>query len=425
MGSLTRLAPLHRIDKCRSCGSDNLASVIAFGETPIADRLVPASYSEEEYVAPLTLLHCTECGLCQIAETVDPAVLFGKDYPYYSSVSPALLAHFKGSADAILDRYNLGADDLVVEPASNDGYMLENFQKAGVQTLGIDPAAGPVSVAREKGIETIHDFFTLDLAKELAVSGKRASVVLANNVLAHVPNPGEFVEGIAVLLRDDGVAVFEFPYLVDLVEKRAFDTIYHQHLLYLSATSVSALFEKNGLYLNDVERTTVHGGSLRVTASKGAGASQAVVDMLQSEADAGLLSADYYDAFCAGLEGMRTETRAAIEQCRANGKRIIGYGAAAKATTLLHYFGITKSNIDCIVDKSTWKQGLEMPVVRIPIVSPDHLDTVHPDVVLILAWNFAREIAAENTAVSDAGGVFLVPVPSLREVSVNDAGASL
>lgn len=424
MGSVTRLVPQQIIDVCRSCESGQLAPIVHFGETPIADRLVPPSYADAEYVASLTLLHCTQCGLCQIGETVDPKILFSKDYPYYSSVSPALLAHFKASADAIIARYDLGEDDLVIEPASNDGYMLENFRAAGVPTLGIDPAAGPVSIAREKGIETIHDFFTLALARQLAADGTRASVVLANNVLAHVPNPGEFVEGIATILKDDGVAVFEFPYLVDLVEKRAFDTIYHQHLLYLSATSVSALFEKNGLFLNDVERTTVHGGSLRVTASKSASASRAVEDMLQHEAAAGLTNAAYFDDFCAGLEGMRRDTRNEIDRCRREGRKIIGYGAAAKATTLLHYFGITKADLECIVDKSTWKQGLEMPVVRIPIVSPDEVGTIAPDVILILAWNFAREIAADNTAFSDAGGVFLVPVPELREVSLVDAGTS-
>jgi SAM-dependent methyltransferase len=425
MGGLTRLAPLQVIDACRSCGSKDLSSIIAFGETPIADRIVAPTHVDAEYVAPLTLLQCAGCGLCQIAETVDPAVLFGKEYPYYSSVSPALLAYFKRSAEAIVHRYKLGLDDLVIEPASNDGYMLENFRNAGVQTLGIDPAAGPVSVAREKGIETINDFFTLELAKELVAGGKQAKVVIANNVLAHVPDPAGFIQGIATLLTDDGVAVVEFPYLVDLVDKRAFDTIYHQHLLYFTATSVSALLERNGLYLNDVERTAVHGGSLRITASKHAGISQTLEDLLKTEDAAGLSKARYFDAFCADIEEMRAETRAAIDAYRAAGKTVMGYGAAAKATTLLHHFGLTHSDIECIVDKSTWKQGLEMPVVRIPIVGAEQLEVRNPAVVVILAWNFAREIVAENPAYSEAGGVFLVPVPKLREVSVADAGASL
>jgi hypothetical protein len=421
---VTILAPLKNARACRSCGSTDLAEIIPFGDAPIADRLVAPDDRAEEYVAPLTLIHCNGCALCQIRETVAPRVLFGPDYPYYSSVSQALMRHFGDSARAIIARRGLGPDDLVVEAASNDGYMLRVFHEAGIPVLGIDPADGPVGVARKHGIETVHDFFTAALAQRIAAEGRKASVFLANNVLAHVEDVNDFVSGVATLLADDGMAVIEAPYLIDLVDTGAFDTIYHQHLLYLSLTALVPLFARHGLHLNDVERTWVHGGSLRLFITREPGQSERLLSHLAAEEERKVRTAAFYQPFVERIARMRHETRAAISRLKQTGARVAGYGAAAKATTLLHYFGLDRGDLDFIVDKSPWKQGLAMPVTRIPILPPAALATERPEAVLLLAWNFADEIISENAAYLEAGGRFIVPVPRLREVVQSTAEAA-
>lgn len=414
---MTVAPPLEITDRCRSCGNSDLAEVIAFGAAPIADRLMRPGDTAPEYAAPLTLLHCNGCALCQIRETVAPRILFGPDYPYYSSVSASLQRHFSDSAKAILDRHGLGPEDLVFEAASNDGYMLRTFREAGIPVLGVDPADGPVAVARENGIETIHDFFTAALARRLSGEGRAARVFLANNVLAHVADVNDFVAGIATLLAEDGVAVIEAPYLIDLIDGGAFDTIYHQHLLYLSVTALVPLFARHGLNLNDVERTWIHGGSLRLFVGRQKGQSARMQEFLAEEAARGVGSVEIYSGFLSRIASMRAETRAAVTRLKAAGKRIAGYGAAAKATTLLHYFGLGRDDLAYIVDKSRWKQGLEMPVTRVPIVAPEALGASPPEAVLLLAWNFADEIISENASYLESGGRFLVPVPKFREVA--------
>ena len=416
---------LHRVKHCRSCGSANLVDLISFGETPIADRLMSPGDGGPEIVAPLTLTHCLDCALCQIRETLPPEALFPANYPYYSSVSPALVAHFQKSADTLATDLGLGADQLVVEAASNDGYMLQMFREHGIATLGIDPAEGPVQVARDRGIETIHEFFGADLARDLASQGRQADLFLANNVLAHVADTNDFVAGIADILAPKGVAVIEAPYLLDLVGHGAFDTIYHQHLLYFSLTALVPLFARHGLHLNDAERTKVHGGSLRLFISRAPDTSVRLKDLLGEERRRDVASVEFYDRFLSRIAGMRRETMKAISALKLEGRRIAGYGAAAKATTLLHYFGLGPGDIDFIIDKSPWKQGLEMPGTRIPIVAPERLQSDRPDAILILAWNFANEIVAENQSYAQSGGRFLVPVPEFREVTGELAGVSL
>ncbi len=417
---MTALPPLVAAERCRSCGSDDLAEVIAFGRSPIADRLVRPDDGAEEFAAPLTLLHCNACALCQIRETVAPRVLFGPEYPYFSSVSPALQRHFADSARALIARLGLGPRDLVVEAASNDGYMLRVFHEAGIPVLGIDPADGPVAVARERGVETLHDFFTADCARRLAAKGRRARLFLANNVLAHVADVNDFVAGIALMLEADGMAVIEAPWLLDLVDSGAFDTIYHQHLLYLSLTALAPLFARHGLHLNDAERVWIHGGSLRLFISRTPGRSARLEGLLAREAARGVAGTGFYRDFTARIERLRRETRAALARLRAQGAVVAGYGAAAKATTLLHHFGLGPDDIAFIVDKSPWKQGLAMPVTGIPVLPPAALPERRPDAVLLLAWNFADEIITENAEYLDAGGRFLVPVPEFREIARND-----
>lgn len=422
---MRRIAPHVAIDACRSCGSSALTPVIAFGETPLADGLTRPDDATPEYVAPLTLLQCRSCGLCQIRETVEPSILFGADYPYYSSVSPALLKHFRDSAAEIMERRGLGAGSLVVEAASNDGYMLQPFAEAGVDVLGIDPAPGPAAEARRKGIDTLGAFFNARLAAELAAEGRRADVFLANNVLAHVADTRDFVAGIETLLAPDGIAVLEFPYLGDLVAHRAFDTIYHQHLLYLTARAACDLFEGVGLSVNDAKRLKVHGGSLRIRVSRWPGRTERLQRLLADEDRRGMGTPAYFRDFIDDMAKMKVGTRDALARMRAEGKRVAGYGAAAKATTLLHHFGLDRRHLDYIVDRSAWKQGLLMPGTRIPIDAPERLYRDRPDAVLILAWNFAAEIAAENAAYLEGGGTFLVPVPELRLVDARALEVSL
>lgn len=418
---MTRIAPHVAQDRCRSCGSPDLVEVIAFGESPLADRLVAPETSEEDYVAPLTLLHCNSCALCQIRETVAPRILFGPDYPYYSSVSRALMTHFADSAEALIAAQDLGPDDLVVEAASNDGYMLKTFRDSGVEVLGIDPADGPVCIAREKGIETVHDFFGADLAKRLAAEGRSARVFLANNVLAHVADVNDFVEGIASILTEDGLAVIEAPYLLDMLDGGAFDTIYHQHLLYLSLTSLVPLFERHGLHLNDVERVWVHGGSLRLFVGQSPGSTGRLDRMLADEERRGVRHVAVYGPFLEKIERLRRETRAILDRLQSEGRTVAGYGAAAKATTLMHVFGIGLRDLAFIADRSPRKHGLNMPVTHVPIVSPDEMRDRKPDAVLLLAWNFADEIVAENRDWLSTGGRFIVPVPEVREVVAEGA----
>ncbi|MCA0930685.1 class I SAM-dependent methyltransferase [Ruegeria profundi] len=411
----TVLAPHQVVSSCRGCGANDLEVVVSFGETPLADRLVKPRFDEPEYIAPLTLALCRACGLCQILETVEPRVLFGPDYPYFSSVSAGLLKHFRQSAEDLIRKRKLTSGHLVIEAASNDGYMLDIFLRNGIGVLGIDPADGPVQEARKKGVETVHDFFGKHIASDLRKKGKLADVFLANNVLAHVADTNDFIAGIAELLSEDGVAVIEFPYLRDLVEHGEFDTIYHQHLLYLSLSPLKRLFQSHGLHLTDAERTSIHGGSLRIYVERKPGESDRLKDLLKEEASMGLSHAAYFDDFKTLIETTRQNLRNEIEACKKAGKKVAGYGAAAKATTLLHVCGLGKDELEFVADKSQWKHGLEMPVNRLPILPPSEIYAQGIDCVAILAWNFAGEIIQEHKAFEEKGGRFIVPISAVTE----------
>jgi len=414
----SKRAPLKTVAECRSCGG-GLDVLHRFGETPIADRIRPADDAQAELAAPLSLALCQDCGLAQVMETVAPTVLFGDDYPYYSSVSPALLRHFHASAAAIVRARALDGESLVIEAASNDGYMLSAFQAAGVPALGIDPAAGPAAKALANGVPTLVDFFGLEVAERLASEGKRADVFLANNVLAHVADLNGFVAGIATVLKPDGVAVIECPYVVDLVEHGEFDTIYHQHLCYFSVAALQRLFSRHGLFLNDVERLKVHGGSLRLFVGREAGLSARADRLLAQETARGVGARGFYADFIENIASSRRDLRTLLDRFKADGLTVAGYGAAAKATTLLHALGVTRRDLPYIADRNPAKQGQRMPGVGIPIVSPETLADRRPDVVVILAWNFANEIMAEMAEHRVRGGRFVVPVP--RPKVVGDA----
>ncbi|PSN19605.1 methyltransferase, partial [filamentous cyanobacterium CCP5] len=282
---MIKLVSQNTLPRCRAGGQEDLELIMSFGNTPLADALLTESQlGQPEYFAPLELAFSPSSALVQITQSVPPEILFCRSYPYYSSVSPSLMEHFCRSALAILQARQLGPQSLVIEAASNDGYMLRNFVKAGIPVLGIDPASGPVAAAREAGISTMEAFFNLELAQQLAATGQRADLFLANNVLAHVPDLNGFVAGIHTVLKPTGIAVIEVPYVVDLVDRCEFDTIYHQHLCYFSVTALDRLFRQHQLYLNRVERTQIHGGSLRLFVEPQAAVESSVRQLLQMEA---------------------------------------------------------------------------------------------------------------------------------------------
>lgn len=403
------------IDACRSCGGRNLISFLDLGATPLADHLpTEEELGLPEYRVPLEVVFCPDCALVQITETVTPEILFCRNYPYFSSVSPSLMEHFGSSARSIIEARALGSDSLVVEAASNDGYMLVHFVEAGIPVLGIDPAEGQAKRARERGVDTLNTFFGLELASELAGEGKLADVFLANNVLAHVADLNGFVDGISAVLKDTGVAVIECPYLMRLIEHCEFDTIYHQHLCYFSVTALDKLFRAHGLFLNDVQETEIHGGSLRLFVEKSEAPTDRVRSLLDTEKAAGADAIEFFRTFSDRVEGLKRDLSSLLAKLRGEGKRVVGYGAPAKGCTMMSYCGIGSEQLDYLVDLSKAKQGRYMGGSHLQIHSPDRLLEDQPDYALILPWNFANEIIAQQAEFVARGGKFIVPVPEVR-----------
>lgn len=400
------------IRTCRICDTPHPEVFLNLGPMPLADRLLTKrQLTETEPMYPLTAAFCPNCSLVQILETVDPEELFCNNYPYYSSVSSSLLEHSTQNVLDLIARRRLNAESFVVELASNDGYLLRNYVENGIPCLGVDPAEGPARAAEKVGVPTLCRFFNEDLAERLAQQGKRADVIHANNVLAHVADSKGFVEGMRILLKDDGVAVIEVPYVRELIDRCEFDTIYHQHLCYFSVTSLDHLFRRHGLYLNEVRPLTIHGGSLRLYVERREAVGASVKAYLAQERARGLDTLAYYSRFAEKVAHIKEALRDLLSSLKSEGKRIMAYAAAAKGSTLINYAGIGPECVDAIVDKNPHKQGLYMTGTHQPILPTERLLEEMPDYVLILAWNFKDEIMAQQKEYLTHGGKFIVPIP--------------
>lgn len=402
-----------RNSACRGCQHNALKPILDFGFMPPSDRfLSQEELSETTTRYPLELAFCEHCSLLQILETVDPYLLFGENYLYYSSYSESWLRHSANNANDLISRYQLDRNSLVVELASNDGYLLQNFKQIGIPVLGIDPAPGPAEAARQKGIDTINGFFTKHVAEELSAEGVKADVVITNNVLAHVADLHDFIRGINIILKPAGVWIIEVPYVKNLVESGAFDTIYHEHLCYFSVEALRRLLAGHDLAINDIRRLDSHGGSLRLHVSRQDHETRAICQFLDEESCSGMHSSAYYEDFAKRVEEASAVIADLLESLAAQGNRIAAYGAAAKGTILLNCLGEAARHVDYVVDQNVFKQGKWVPGVQIPILPPATITSDRPDYLLLLPWNLQREILLQQQAYRDSGGKFIIPLPS-------------
>ncbi len=404
---------------CRFCGTPLNRTFVDLGGSPPSNSYLRASdLQRSELYHPLHAYVCDSCHLVQLEEFETPEQIFS-DYAYFSSYSQSWLRHSETYCSAVRARFSLGEYSQVIEIASNDGYLLKNFLPMGVRVLGVEPAANVAKVAMDKGIPTMVAFFGRETAKRLVGNGVRADLLIANNVMAHVPNLNDFIGGMKIVLAPQGVITVEFPHLLNLMREVQFDTIYHEHFSYFSFLTAQAVFEAHGMRLFDVERLSTHGGSLRIYACHAEAKHETtanVADVVTEECEAGLDGVDAYSGFEAKVRKIKRSLLRFLVDAKDAGKSVVGYGAAAKGNTLLNYCGIGPEFIDYVVDANPHKQGLYLPGSHIAIHAPERIAETRPDFILILPWNLQDEIVAANAKVASWGGKFVVPIPETRIV---------
>ena len=406
------------IGKCLGCAADLTKPFLDLGEMPLANSYVdPKNGGSEEKTYKLAVMYCPECHLVQITHRVDPKELFS-NYLYFSSFSNAFLSHAEAMAKSLTRRFTLRSNSLVMEIGSNDGYLLQFFRKKGIPVLGIEPAKNIAKVANDNGIPTMDVFFDSDSVNRILQTRGQAEIIIGINVLAHIPLITDLLVAVNKALKPTGSAVFEFPYLKDLLDNTEFDTIYHEHVFYYSLSAISILAERAGLELYDVSRQEIHGGSLRIFLQKERhyAVSSTVKEMLEQEQKCGMTSSTLYDDFGDRLRKLKSDLIRVLKGLKKEGKTIAAYGAAAKGNTLLNYLGVDRNVIDFVVDRSPHKQGLLMPGTRIPILHQDELLRRMPDYTLILAWNFAQEIMSQQSSYLEKGGRFIIPIPTVQVI---------
>lgn len=404
---------------CRACGTDLKHTLVDLGLSPLANSYVPLDQADQTDPSyPLHARVCSNCFLVQVDDVVPPSDIFSH-YAYFSSYSSSWVEHARKYCEAAAERLDLGKDSFVVEVASNDGYLLQHFVAKSIPVLGVEPAANIAKEAEKKGVKSLVAFFGKETAEKVVAEHGHANLTAANNVLAHVPDINDFVSGFAAVLADDGVSTFEFPHLLNLLEKTQFDTIYHEHFSYLSLYAVEKCFESNGLKVFDVEELPTHGGSLRVWAQKTIGTrpeTDRLAALRAKEAEAGIATLACYQGFDAKCRKIRDDLLAFLKSAKTEGKTVAGYGAAAKGNTLLNYCDIGTDLIDFVVDANPHKQNTLLPGSHIPVHAPDHLKVAKPDYVLILPWNLSTEIMKSMSHVSDWGGKFMVAIPRVEVI---------
>jgi 2-polyprenyl-3-methyl-5-hydroxy-6-metoxy-1,4-benzoquinol methylase len=403
---------------CRHCHNTLNHVFVDLGSSPPSNAYLTAEdLKKPEKWFPLRVLVCEKCWLVQTEDFAQADELFDANYAYFSSYSTSWLKHAQNYVTRMIQLFQLGKESHVVEVASNDGYLLQYVQEAGIPCTGIEPTGSTAAAAREKGIEVVEQFFGVSLAKELVAQGKQADLTVANNVLAHVPDINDFVAGFATLLMPHGVATFEFPHLLQLVQQNQFDTIYHEHFSYLSLTAVQAIFEANGLSMFDVEELSTHGGSLRVYAQrKDTGIrpqAKRASELLAGESAAGMTSLRFYEGFQSRAEKVKNDFLEFLLAAKREGRRVAAYGAAAKGNTLLNFAGVRSDLVEFVVDRNPAKQGKFLPGSRIPIVNENHLKSKHPQDIVILPWNLNSEVMQQLAYTHEWGSRFAMAVPSL------------
>lgn len=405
--------------KCRYCDNDLKICMADLGLAPLSnDYLSEEDIPKGEYTLPLKVYHCDKCNLTQVVNYEAPEGVFNGTYKYYSSFSTSWLKHSEKYVDYIVERLKLNNDSKVMEIASNDGYLLQYFKKYNINPIGVEPSSSTAEVAKQKGIDTIEAFFGLDFAKKYVKDKGKLDLIIGNNVLAHVPFIGDFVEGLKYALSEKGTITMEFPHLLNLMKYNQFDTIYHEHFSYLSVLAVKRIFEDKGLKIYDVQKLTTHGGSVRIFAThlnNDINIENSVQDIIIEEKQFGIADLDKYREFYENTKKIKRDILKKLILLKEQNKTIVGYGAAAKGNTLFNYCGIKNDVIDYVTDISPYKQNLFLPGSLIPIQSPDMIKETKPDYVIIIPWNIKEEIIEQLSFIRDWGGRFLILIPEVEE----------